>query len=700
MAPISNKRKSLKANSSLGNARKLELAKQKIELSRVQSLEKENDDLKLEVENLRNKLADMQRELQLEKNHKEFLRGMLANSRRGCFMLQEDASERNEQLASIRHELQVLKNDQNCRLHAAKKEYEFFVEKNHREKLEKIRKQTEELKKRCLPPSSSQKPYNQLRTRETKKQRFETVKSAIETYVGPENMDSFLTDFIGNIASDPRFSFSTTLDAWDSFVATTHWKLSDGFLKDFKAFWSVAVTRKIVQKPLGDCKFLSAVFNHAGQSSRSPCYVCNASWSNHGAHASTLKSFKFEESGSLRTLEQLQNEGNPLLELSPELAGPPQLHTFLGIVQSYVVNWLIALANREDYGPEVLPLDLKKQCKLLKSAEREEQWYESRARGLRFAIENVQRVLEVITKLFSDVPSRKSAIHQCGSVLCVASFAKKSTFGKLKSFQCTSCKRFIHNVCGFVFTSIDEEQSMIECNTQCVDCREGSALSLQLRKELLEELLDELVSQLEEDADVLNEVKDDREELEGMLRKSSGQTRKQLEETFRQIGCDYRVWYQELTGNQVRKLLRHSSIDLILSVFAPSEELRKMRKVMESLAFLMSEADNRIKSDEDIDKIANTVNLIVFNLRDLQPNVTVTPKLHILAAHLIPFLRKHRSWGRMTEQGLESLHAIINNLTNRFASVRDTRLQYLLILQQLGNYNLLFDTGISMSPNS
>uniref|UniRef100_A0A8R1EDZ3 Uncharacterized protein n=1 Tax=Caenorhabditis japonica TaxID=281687 RepID=A0A8R1EDZ3_CAEJA len=112
---------------------------------------------------------------------------------------------------------------------------------------------------------------------------------------------------------------------------------------------------------------------------------------------------------------------------------------------------------------------------------------------------------------------------------------------------------------------------------------------------------------------------DDREELEGMLRKSSGQTRKQLEETFRQIGCDYRVWYQELTGNQVRKLLRHSSIDLILSVFAPSEQLRKMRQVMESLAFLMSEADNRIKSDEDIDKIANTVNLLVFNLRDLQP---------------------------------------------------------------------------------
>uniref|UniRef100_A0A8R1E357 Uncharacterized protein n=1 Tax=Caenorhabditis japonica TaxID=281687 RepID=A0A8R1E357_CAEJA len=39
MAPTSNKRKSLKANGSIGNA---------VELYRVQSLEKENDDLKLE----------------------------------------------------------------------------------------------------------------------------------------------------------------------------------------------------------------------------------------------------------------------------------------------------------------------------------------------------------------------------------------------------------------------------------------------------------------------------------------------------------------------------------------------------------------------------------------------------------------------------------------------------------------------------
>uniref|UniRef100_A0A8R1IRY1 Uncharacterized protein n=1 Tax=Caenorhabditis japonica TaxID=281687 RepID=A0A8R1IRY1_CAEJA len=113
-------------------------------------------------------------------------------------------------------------------------------------------------------------------------------------------------------------------------------------------------------------------------------------------------------------------------------------------------------------------------------------------------IENVQNVGSD-QELVSDVPIRKSEIRRIG--------CKKSTFGKLKPFQCTSCKRFIHNVCGFVFTSIDEEQNMLECNTQC---REISAVTLQLSKKLLEEVSGVLVSQLEEETDVLNEVKDDR----------------------------------------------------------------------------------------------------------------------------------------------------------------------------------------------
>ncbi|CAI2350031.1 unnamed protein product [Caenorhabditis sp. 36 PRJEB53466] len=117
------------------------------------------------------------------------------------------------------------------------------------------------------------------------------------------------------------------------------------------------------------------------------------------------------------------------------------------------------------------------------------------------------------------------------------------------------------------------------------------------------------------------------------------------------------------------------------------------RKVMGNLEFLMRQADNKTKSDADIDRIEEAVDLLVSNLLDLQPDASVTSKLHLLAAHLVHYLRENRSWGRMTEQELESLHAVINSFTSRFASVRDVH--FVLILQQLSNYNLLHDTGIS-----
>ncbi|CAI2354331.1 unnamed protein product [Caenorhabditis sp. 36 PRJEB53466] len=838
---MGRKSSAIKASQSNGVSGGVRRAEQAAERNRIFSLEAENEALKAEVDNLRNQLLEVKQELQQEKNHKLFLREKLTDQRQGVLMLQEEIAEKKNELIGVRYQLEQLKVEQTTSINKAKAS----VEKVHMVRIEAMKEEVNHLKECSLSPKVPQKPYNDLKTKETKRQRFQTVAKAIEQYVGPENLDVFLADFIQYIASNEAYSFATTLDAWDSFVASTRWKFSDGFLKDFKAFCKkklkfdifssrqsiskikkrfdpdadyyiviertkkktrsgkdvvvptavitardtanllsrrlttlhkngrlrfdestgddivvgfggdkgadltkivgvlqnvdnpnnahnclllgmysgnddhptlkakVAgvfdqinnlktvtylengnpVTRKVVKRALGDCKFLSAVFNHAGQSSKFPCFACNASWSSHGSHAATLATFPFELSGPLRTLEQLLKEGSPLLKCNPEMAGPPQLHVFLGIVQSYVVNWLIALANREDYGPDVLPIDLKKQCKMLKTLEREEQCYESRAEGLRSAVGKAEKVMEVITKVAGNASVRRSEVHRCGSAFCVASISKKSAFGKISSFQCTTCNKNIHCVCGFAFTPDDEHKSA-EGKYRCVDCRVGT-MDINQRKDHLQELLDSLSAQLENDEDVLQDVISEREELDGMLKKSNGPTRKHLEEAFRSIGCDHRVWYQELTGNQVRKLLRSSSIDLILAVFPPSNEIDMMRKVMGNLEFLMSQADNKIKSDADIDRIEGVIDLLVSNLRDLQPDASVTPKLHLLAAHLVPYLRENRSWGRMTEQGLESLHAVINTLTSRFASVRDVRLHFVLILQQLSNYNLLHDTGIS-----
>lgn len=56
--------------------------------------------------------------------------------------------------------------------------------------------------------------------------------------------------------------------------------------------------------------------------------------------------------------------------------------------------------------------------------------------------------------------------------------------------------------------------------------------------------------------------------------------------------------------------------------------------------------------------------------RDIFKNQTITPKLHMLEEHVIPFLRKwHAPFGLYGEQGLESLHASMNKLMASFASM-------------------------------
>ena len=79
-------------------------------------------------------------------------------------------------------------------------------------------------------------------------------------------------------------------------------------------------------------------------------------------------------------------------------------------------------------------------------------------------------------------------------------------------------------------------------------------------------------------------------------------------------------------------------------------------------------------------------------LKELHKETGVTLKLHLLTAHLVPHLRKHRSWGRVSEQGIESLHALITKLNRRFAPVRNPQQKCMLILKQFMNQNVIFDS--------
>lgn len=67
-------------------------------------------------------------------------------------------------------------------------------------------------------------------------QRCERILSTMRNFAGSENLDSFLTSFVRYVAKSPNFSFRTDLTVEETFRAVIRFEMSDGFMKNFKAF--------------------------------------------------------------------------------------------------------------------------------------------------------------------------------------------------------------------------------------------------------------------------------------------------------------------------------------------------------------------------------------------------------------------------------------------------------------------------------
>ena len=62
--------------------------------------------------------------------------------------------------------------------------------------------------------------------------------------------------------------------------------------------------------------------------------------------------------------------------------------------------------------------------------------------------------------------------------------------------------------------------------------------------------------------------------------------------------------------------------------------------------------------------------------RETFPDQSITPKLHLLEDHVIPFLRRWSiGFGLYGEQGMEALHSTINDVLDSFISIADKNSQ-------------------------
>uniref|UniRef100_A0A914HSI4 Secreted protein n=1 Tax=Globodera rostochiensis TaxID=31243 RepID=A0A914HSI4_GLORO len=72
----------------------------------------------------------------------------------------------------------------------------------------------------------------------------------------------------------------------------------------------------------------------------------------------------------------------------------------------------------------------------------------------------------------------------------------------------------------------------------------------------------------------------------------------------------------------------------------------------------------------------------------------VRPKLHLLSAHVVPFARSHLWWGLISEQGVEHVHRMCNNLAGRYAHLGDPEKVVEKLAKHLTLLNALHDRGV------
>jgi hypothetical protein len=170
---------------------------------------------------------------------------------------------------------------------------------------------------------------------------------------------------------------------------------------------------------------------------------------------------------------------------------------------------------------------------------------------------------------------------------------------------------------------------------------------------------------------------------------------KALEECYKRLGVTKQAWYQKLTGNCMRLLLTNDSPVILHQFIAESPLSRHLTALLRCLGAIQDATKADFLEDDEIDELDSAIKTFSRDWKKVAGEENVTPKLHWLVAHVVPFARKWRTWGLMSEQSIEHLHHKFNVDEARFASIRNKGARLKRILEQSCLRNALFDYDIA-----
>ena len=162
-----------------------------------------------------------------------------------------------------------------------------------------------------------------------------------------------------------------------------------------------------------------------------------------------------------------------------------------------------------------------------------------------------------------------------------------------------------------------------------------------------------------------------------------------IEETLSKHHIESKAWHGgSFIGNHCNKYLeKEVHTELTNNIFRKTERLTKDKKALDKARSIKQTFDTLFKSYSKVhslisssrkidqsehDEIQESISTYMQNYRDYFPGKTISPKMHILENHLLPFIKNFGfGFGLLSEQGGELLHASMVRFSTRASGIRN-----------------------------
>ncbi|CAP23697.2 Protein CBG02910 [Caenorhabditis briggsae] len=333
------------------------------------------------------------------------------------------------------------------------------------------------------------------------------------------------------------------------------------------------------------------------------------------------------------------------------------LHVVNGCAQTFGFNVLKQWADdQETMGS--LP---KKTSKLEKDTKKQTAEIEKKVVEISNALKDLDVMKKVYTKFVDGktVESRSSRDNLCVTDICLFRDKEACQLVNKTTVDCNGCAGRAHAVCCGIWTEdeylITLDQSVV---AQCWSCEGLGVSEILLFCEQQTTDLKNVHNQLTESLKFVTQYLyviaciDFRDVIEtadyrANFWKGNGSLRKESEHRWRRNGAD------------------------ISAIFGKETEVSEK---------------NRSTDGEEMELI---LNLCWEHLQVFAGDMNMTPKCHILL-DFMPYARRFGTLGRMSEQSIESFHALFNRLQDRFKTVRNDVTRYTHCFRVLLFFNHVF----------